>query len=144
MISMCCIGSMHLILGLYKHLNKLCTNNKYKTYSFYIEKKHWYHSDREYAAQKNIGLFKRCFRSINKHYKHMKESEAMVFIIYSLPLLKRCMNNTYYKHYKMLVDNLILLFTDNLTYSQLESIENQLISYVLTFQVCIIGLYYIN
>lgn len=144
MISMCCIDNMHLILGSYKHLIKLWTNSKYKTYSFYIEKKHCDHFVREYAAQKNVGLFKRCFRSISKHHKHMKASEAMIFIIYSLHLLKRCMNITYYKHHKMLVDNLTLLFTDSLTYSQLDSIESQLINYVLTFQVCSIGLYYIN
>jgi hypothetical protein len=131
------IDGMHQIQGIFKSLIKLWSLSKYKTYNFHIKKRVWQSIDNEYKTQKNVAMFKRSFRSLLQNYKHMKAMEALVFMIYSSPILEKYMDQKYYKHHELLVDSLTKLFSEELSYRQLDMIEKNLKQYVLEFQVCV-------
>jgi hypothetical protein len=88
-----CIDGMHQFQGIFKTLTFLWSKPKFKTYSFNLKPQVWESFCKSYSNQKNVAMFKRGFRSPNEHSGHYKVIEALLFIVYSFPLLKKKFSN---------------------------------------------------
>jgi hypothetical protein len=132
-----CLDAMHQFQGLFKTLTSLWSKPKFKTYAFYLKSQKWDEFNTQYALQKNLSVFKRTFRSVKDHASHFKAMEALVFLLYSYPLLQNTLKDNYFRHHMILVECITQLFSGPLEWKQLDEIEKKLFTYVLQFQVCL-------
>lgn len=126
---------LHYAENIFKTLIKVWTYPKFNNGTARISKSQWLEFERVLLQQLLPELFARGVRSVEKHFKYFKASEALVFLLYTSRLL--CYFDwfrPYAEHHLTLVNILLEVLTPGKTLAELDVIKQRCVRWVLGFQ----------